>query len=116
MKKKLLREIYNAWTVRGSNPEYHEVQKEHIRVYWPSLYDAIMNLLSAYAIEEDNVKDKWIIWSIEHTGYWGANRRGYTPYKSLAGIYTYEEALEIVEGANKYLDSYPNEAMIKLND
>jgi len=116
MKKKLLKEIYSAWTVRGSNPEYHEAQKEHIRTYWPTLYDAIMNLLSAYAIEEDKGGDKWIIWSMEHKGYWEAGRRGYTPYKSLAGIYTYEEALEIVEDANKYLDGNPNEAMIKLND
>ncbi len=43
---------------------------------------------------------KWLVWSIEHTGWWLPNHHGYTGRVDLAGRYSYEEALEIVTGAN----------------
>jgi hypothetical protein len=57
---------------------------------------------------------EWIIWSNEHGAYWGRNRSGYIKSRKDAGKYSYEDALEIVEGANKYRkdDEEPFEAMI----
>ena len=66
---------------------------------------------------------KWIIWSIEHGCWWRANSQGYCAEFSGAGVYSYEQALEIVTGANysltltkpkkhdRYLNT-PHEAMI----
>jgi len=60
----------------------------------------------------------WLIWSNEHRGWWKPRSSGYTNDRDDAGVYTYEEALEIVEGANKYLDRKkpPYEAMVKCKD
>lgn len=60
-------------------------------------------------------EQKWLIWSIEHNAWWAPNSRGYTPYRSAAGKYSYEEALKIVEGANIGELNIPNEAMIIFN-
>lgn len=57
---------------------------------------------------------KWKIWSIEHSGWWKENRIGYTKEKEKAGVYSYKDALEIVEGANINNFDTPNEAMIKV--
>lgn len=55
---------------------------------------------------------KYLIWSLEHRGWWAPNSHGYTPVRSEAGRYDFDEALEIVTGANKYLKGQlPNEAM-----
>ncbi len=43
---------------------------------------------------------RWIIWSIEHDAWWGPNHRGYSQYIRNAGIYSYTEAIEIINGAN----------------
>lgn len=58
--------------------------------------------------------ERWYIWSLEHNGWWKPNHIGYTPHKSQAGTYTYEEALKIVKNANIGEHDTPNEAMIKL--
>jgi hypothetical protein len=44
---------------------------------------------------------QYVIWSHEHGMWWGPNHCGYTPDLSLAGLYTAEEAGEIM------LDAYP---------
>ena len=54
------------------------------------------------------------IWSNEHRGWWKPNRQGYTEERKEAGIYTEEEALEIVEGANIGLKDIPNESMVEI--
>lgn len=61
---------------------------------------------------------KWRIWSIEHGAWWGPAWRGYVLNKTKAGLYSYEEALKIVRGANKHRreDQVPNEAMILADD
>ena len=58
----------------------------------------------------------WIIWSIEHTGWWGKNGNGYLAMRADAGRYTFDEACRIVKGANIGERDEPNEAMIKLTD
>lgn len=60
---------------------------------------------------------RWNIWSIEHNAWWAPNEDGYTRLKAEAGTYTYDRAVEIVSGANKYRygnehTMEPNEAMI----
>ena len=57
---------------------------------------------------------KYKIWSAEHHGWWKPNRRGYTTKRKEAGIYSFEEASEIVEGGNIGLRDVPNEAMVEL--
>lgn len=57
--------------------------------------------------------DLWLIWSIEHDAWWRPSHRGYTPLRKEAGLYEYEEALQIVKGANITMANVPNEAMIK---
>lgn len=62
----------------------------------------------------ENTKDtEWLIWSIEHEAWWNPNHKGYTTHRTNAGVYSYEEALDIVKGANIGNHNIPNEAMIK---
>jgi len=60
----------------------------------------------------------WLIWSTEHKGWWKPARRGYTQNLSEAGVYEYQEAVNIVHGANISLlhsnTAIPNESMILL--
>jgi len=58
-------------------------------------------------------KDRWLVWSIEHTAWWREDGRGYTPHRQEAGRYTYDQACKIVSRANYNLDyRFPDEAMI----
>lgn len=61
-----------------------------------------------------------LIWSNEHTAWWKANSWGYTRTLSEAGLYTLEEAKQIVEGANAFnwsKKSYiPNELIVRYED
>ena len=43
---------------------------------------------------------EWLIWSNEHIGWWKPNRLGYTKNPEEAGLYTYEDAMDICESAN----------------
>ena len=43
---------------------------------------------------------EWLIWSIEHQGWWAANRCGYTRKVQDAGVYSRDAALEIVRHSN----------------
>lgn len=52
------------------------------------------------------------IWSIEHNAWWKSHRRGCISDLSEAGLYTLEEALEIVKSANEGNPNIPNEAMV----
>lgn len=57
----------------------------------------------------------WLIWSIEHRGWWGPSHRGYVSHREFAGRYTREEAEEIVRGANHFHNDQagpPYEAMV----
>ncbi len=51
---------------------------------------------------------------MEHRGWWAPNHRGYTSTRASAGRYSFEEACEIVRGANESPDclNRPHEAMI----
>lgn len=65
--------------------------------------------------QRSNMKvKKWLIWSIEHNAWWASNSRGYTEIRENAGVYSYEDALKIVESANINENDIPNEAMIAL--
>lgn len=57
--------------------------------------------------------EKWLIWSIEHNGWWAPAERGYVHNKDDAGVYSYERACEIVAGANRDMQR-PYEAMVKI--
>jgi len=58
------------------------------------------------------VKVRWLIWSIEHDGWWMPNHRGYTKLIMSAGRYSYPEAREIIANANYGKFDRPNEAMV----
>lgn len=55
---------------------------------------------------------KWLIWSMEHEAWWRPAHAGYTERIDEAGRYSYQDALEIVYKANRYVAKKPNEAMI----
>ena len=50
--------------------------------------------------EEATKRVRYHIWSNEHKGWWAPNSRGYVVNRTQAGIYTYEQTLAIVKGAN----------------
>lgn len=64
-------------------------------------------------VEKKGIR-KWLVWSNEHRAYWGPGHSGYVEKRSEAGRYTYEEAVKIVYGANRYRkdEDFPFEAMI----
>jgi hypothetical protein len=47
---------------------------------------------------------KWIIYSCEHKGYWGPNRESYVKDVDKAGRYSFEEARQIVQNSNGWLE------------
>lgn len=66
------------------------------------------------------MEDKnWFIWSIEHNAWWGENHRGYVEDIRFAGRYSYEEAMQIVYGANinmrQDFNAKPYEAMVHVD-
>jgi len=46
-----------------------------------------------------NGKD-WLVWSTEHFGWWGPDRKGYYKSGNSAGRYTLQEALNICKACN----------------
>lgn len=65
--------------------------------------------------EKQGGHDLWLVWSNEHRGWWAAGQSGYVQSRKAAGRYTYDEALAIVRGANRYRpdEEFPFEAMVK---
>lgn len=57
---------------------------------------------------------KYYIWSIEHGAWWMPDSKGYTKSQITAGRYSFDAAVEIVSGANRFrdIDQAPNEAMV----
>lgn len=45
---------------------------------------------------------KYLIWSNEHRGWWKQNRHGYTTRTDKAGQFSFEDASQICENANRY--------------
>jgi len=60
-------------------------------------------------------KDIYLIWSYEHGAWWSPYRAGYTRNPARAGNYSFEEATEICEEANRYSKT-PQERMVLLLD
>lgn len=44
----------------------------------------------------------YLIWSNEHRGWWKASRHGYTTRTDKAGQFSFEEAQQICDNANRY--------------
>lgn len=58
-------------------------------------------------------EDAWLIWSLEHEGWWAPDWNGYVEKRKDAGLYSFDEACKIIKGANIGDHDVPNEAMIK---
>lgn len=54
------------------------------------------------------------IWSIEHSAWWRADHRGYTKKRTEAGLYSYQEAVDICTSANIAMRDVPNETMVEV--
>lgn len=56
----------------------------------------------------------WLIWSNEHSAYWGPEERFYVATREEAGRYSLKDALRIVRDGNKDMkeERVPNESMI----
>lgn len=54
----------------------------------------------------------YLIWSLEHNGWWKPNRGGYTDRRDSAGQYEFDEAMEIVLDANIAENNVPNESIV----
>lgn len=59
----------------------------------------------------------YLIWSHEHLAWWRPGRQGYTRSIAAAGVYSRDDAMEIVAGAT--LDwgaGVPNELPVRIED
>lgn len=113
--KNLLRKLFIAWNDKGPNPEYHDEQIRHLRIYWPTLFDIVMGLLTAYQEDKSEMTTIYLVWSMEHNCWWAPAHNGYVSKREEAGRYTYEQADEIVRGANEHCNpDRPKEAMIAI--
>ncbi len=60
--------------------------------------------------------DAWLVWSHEHHAYWPRSRRGYVPLHE-AGIFSLDEALEIVHNGNQGMRAgCPEETMMPVDN
>lgn len=59
------------------------------------------------------MEELWLIWSEEHRAWWAPNHKGYVQERKQAGKYTYDDACDIVKGANVNFKDVPNEAMVR---
>ena len=109
-----------AWDME--NEQLHTTtsgRDDHFKEYAAAMGDLLPTLIGADITKAKTFEDfrgEWIIWSIEHGGYWAPNHRGYVKLKSEAGRYSYREALKIVRGANAHRgdNQAPYEAMIQV--
>lgn len=60
----------------------------------------------------------YLIWSNEHNSWWAPNRLGYIQNIMLAGLYTRQEAMEIVKDATlgEWPSKPPSELPIRVSD
>lgn len=59
----------------------------------------------------------YLIWSHEHRAWWRPNQRGYTTAFDQAGVYSCEDAREIVDGAtHDWTSGLPNELPVRIED
>lgn len=59
---------------------------------------------------------EFLIWSEEHRGWWAPGRHGYVQERSAAGRYSFDEAIDIIRGANIHKNDVPNEAIVLADD
>jgi len=45
---------------------------------------------------------KYLIWSVEHNGWWKQSQYGYSDDLSEAGLFSKEKAKEIIDNANRF--------------
>lgn len=45
-----IKDLLDAWNIKGSHPEYHDMVKSKLEREWPSLYIAISNLVKQYEL------------------------------------------------------------------
>ncbi len=56
---------------------------------------------------------KFLVYSVEHRGFWRQSRQGYTPLMSEAGCFTMSVAKEICDVANRFVkDGDPPESSL----
>ena len=57
---------------------------------------------------------QYLIWSLEHTGWWRPGGIGYTVSRDIAGRFSLDEATAIVNKGNQYIDGRkaPMEAIV----
>jgi len=60
--------------------------------------------------------DRYLIWSHEHSGWWGPAECGYITNISRAGVYTRERACQIVHNALAGSREVPNELPVRVQD
>jgi hypothetical protein len=60
----------------------------------------------------------YVIWSNEHRAWWRPNSQGYSKSIEHAGVYSRDDAMGIVEGANAYQHRHqaPNELAVAIVD
>jgi hypothetical protein len=81
---------------------------------------ALLQALFSNNSIEDEMSDivEYVVWSNEHSAWWGANRAGYYTHLSSAGRYTRDEAVAICWGARggREFNRNPSEVPILLKD
>lgn len=66
-KQELTDNIIKAWIIKGASPGYHESQKNLLKENWPTLYNAIEQLV----IEDEYIRDmKAEAWDEGHWEGW----------------------------------------------
>lgn len=77
-----------------------------------SCYQYADAMLKARSVESAPKQTRWLIWSHEHKRWWGPCKCGYEVERGKAGVYSYEDACDIVNSANRGLVYAPNEAIV----
>ena len=61
--------------------------------------------------------ETYLIWSIEHRAWWRPGRMGYTIWLDAAGVYSRDEAMQIVDDATMdWSRGAPNEVPVRIAD
>ena len=82
-----MKKLLKAWTIAGSNPEYHFSKMAELQSTWPQLYEGIVEVLHqevketsiAQAVAEERervrVEIEKYIWKQKSTAIWGDEYR-----------------------------------------